>query len=311
MVHVDDAARAIVHIAGLPRIQVDGHSFVVSDGSGARFSEFMNHAAELMSARPPGHAPRWLASLVAGRILVEAATRDIATSPDAILRTGFRFRYPSFKEGLPPTLKQLGYLRSDDSGPFPSPKKTALPVWILLICVIAAIVAENGFEFPLSVPYMTKMAGGLSILDARFHYTSEACYQLFDALGNGGRTAYLELLWTVDLIFPALFSCFLWTLIRYGALSRFRWIGFAAGIFDYLENLTITFLLLHYPVHATGWAVTASLLTSVKHSFYGLGALMGVLGLILTRLPFAKIPPRETKKSGRRANLTPRASRQR
>lgn len=109
LIHVDDAARAIVHLAGLPRAVIEKRSFILTDGSLATLSEFMNHAADLMGAKRPRSVPRWLASLVAGRILVEVMSRDVPAEPDALLRTGFQFRYRSFREGLPPTLAQLGY----------------------------------------------------------------------------------------------------------------------------------------------------------------------------------------------------------
>ena len=135
VIHVEDAAQALVHLAGLPRAQLEGRGFILSDGSGVTLSEFMNHAASLMGARRPKTVPRWIAALVAGRIMVETVTRDIQADTDALTRTGFRFRYPSFKEGLPPTLRQLGYVRSDNGSVGvkpPPPAKKRIPLWILL-----------------------------------------------------------------------------------------------------------------------------------------------------------------------------------
>ncbi len=42
---------------------------------------------------------------------VEAMTFDAHVDNSAIRETGFEFRYPSPREGLPPTLEALGALR--------------------------------------------------------------------------------------------------------------------------------------------------------------------------------------------------------
>ncbi|MBN9657249.1 MAG: NAD-dependent epimerase/dehydratase family protein [Acidobacteria bacterium] len=109
LVHVEDAARALVHLATLPAVALDGRSFVVADGSNATFREFCNHSARLLGAKAPGAVPRWLASFILGSVLCETLTSDIGADPFSLTSSGFAFRYPSFVEGLPPTLARLGY----------------------------------------------------------------------------------------------------------------------------------------------------------------------------------------------------------
>ena len=74
----------------------------------------------------------------------------------------------------------------------------------------------------------------------RLGYSENAVHLLFDALGETGRRAYLNLLWTVDLILPALFGLFLSTAIRRGAFRRLSWIPLLASVCDYAENIAIT-----------------------------------------------------------------------
>ncbi len=59
--------------------------------------------------KQPGAVPAWLAAFVAGSIAVETITLDAHADPSALLATGFRFRYPSHREGVPATLAALGY----------------------------------------------------------------------------------------------------------------------------------------------------------------------------------------------------------
>lgn len=109
LVHVEDAARALVHLAAQPATALEGRSFVVADGSNVTFREFCNHSARLLGAKAPGAVPKWLASLVLGSVLCETLTSDIGADPASLTSSGFAFRYPSCMEGLPPTLARLGY----------------------------------------------------------------------------------------------------------------------------------------------------------------------------------------------------------
>jgi nucleoside-diphosphate-sugar epimerase len=110
LTHVTDAAGALVHLAGLPRDQLAGRSFLASDGSDTTQRELLNSTAALMGRKPPGSVPIWLAALVAGRAGVETLALDVRDDPAALLATGFKFRYPSHREGVPATLERLGQL---------------------------------------------------------------------------------------------------------------------------------------------------------------------------------------------------------
>lgn len=79
----------------------------------------------------------------------------------------------------------------------------------LSVVTIGAFLVENLLYFPLSVPYMKDLAAGAPLLDMRFGYTPDAAWRLFEVLGQNGRDNYLKLLWTIDILLPALFALFL------------------------------------------------------------------------------------------------------
>jgi nucleoside-diphosphate-sugar epimerase len=108
LVHVTDAARALVHLAGLPHETIAGRTFLAIDGSGTTQGELVEHTAELMGVRRPRHIPAAIASAVSGRAGVETLTLDVEADPSALVATGFSFRYPSHREGVPATLEALG-----------------------------------------------------------------------------------------------------------------------------------------------------------------------------------------------------------
>ena len=107
LIHVTDAARALVHLAGLPRTELVGRTFIAMDGADTTQRELLNDTAALLGAKRPGAVPAWVAALVAGSIAVETITLDAHADPSALLATGFRFRYPSPGQGVPATLASL------------------------------------------------------------------------------------------------------------------------------------------------------------------------------------------------------------
>ncbi len=108
LTHVTDAARAFLHLAGQPRDRLAGRTFVAADGNEPTQRELLDYTAELMGVKRPRSIPASLASIVAGRAAVEAMTLDMHPDPSALLETGFEFRYPSYKEGVPQVLSRLG-----------------------------------------------------------------------------------------------------------------------------------------------------------------------------------------------------------
>ncbi len=284
LVHVEDAARGLVHIAELDQVQTRQQTFVLADASATTTNELFDHAALLLGAKLPGKIPPWLASLVVGNILVETMTRDLIADPSGLSQTGFRFKYPSYREGLPPTLKALRYsLQSTENAASSKSvsQKNGLPFWPMFIATLGVIAAENLMSFKLSIPYMSKLSGGLPILDMRPWYTPEDAYHLLDVMGTSGRNAYWQLFFTVDILIPLLAILFLWSALSRGAFRKFRSFALVGGIADYLENIVIMILLANYPDHLNGLVTIAACFTLVKHLSYISGLGLAVLGYVL------------------------------
>jgi hypothetical protein len=64
----------------------------------------------LMGIKPPGSAPTWLVGVMAGRAVAEAMTVDAHTDNSALVASGFAYRYPTHREGVPQALAELGAL---------------------------------------------------------------------------------------------------------------------------------------------------------------------------------------------------------
>jgi nucleoside-diphosphate-sugar epimerase len=109
LVHVEDVARGLVRIAGLDRAASSGKSFVLTDMEPVTMTSVFGMAARLMGVSVPGSIPKWLASLVAGQPIVETTLHKEAVRSTFSELPESSLIYPSFREGLPPTLKALGY----------------------------------------------------------------------------------------------------------------------------------------------------------------------------------------------------------
>ncbi|MDQ2843788.1 MAG: NAD(P)H-binding protein [Acidobacteriota bacterium] len=110
LIHVEDAARGLVRVAGSKASQIVGKSFVLTDSYPVEMKSFFELVATLMGVSAPGRIPRWLASLVAGRPLIETMICDLPIRSSNLNLSDFQLKYPSYREGLPVTLKTLGYL---------------------------------------------------------------------------------------------------------------------------------------------------------------------------------------------------------
>jgi nucleoside-diphosphate-sugar epimerase len=107
LIHVEDAGRAIVHLAALDDSRLRTHPWIITDGTATTQRMLLELGAQLLGAPPPRSVPRWLASVFAGSVAAASFSRDVPTDPSALLSTGFRLRYPSIATGLPASVSRL------------------------------------------------------------------------------------------------------------------------------------------------------------------------------------------------------------
>ena len=121
LVHVEDAARALVHVVSQPRAAIVGRTIVVADGTATTQNQLFGETATLLGARAPRHVPRWLAALLVGRVLVETMSRDVWAEPLWLRASGFRFQHQDFRAGMAETVRSLDLLRPARDGKSPHP----------------------------------------------------------------------------------------------------------------------------------------------------------------------------------------------
>jgi nucleoside-diphosphate-sugar epimerase len=107
LIHVEDAASALVHLASLSQEQLTVHPWILTDGTATTQRELLELGAKLLGGPRPKSVPRWLASLVAGSVAAASFSRDLPTDPAALIASGFTFRFPSIETGLPASIARL------------------------------------------------------------------------------------------------------------------------------------------------------------------------------------------------------------
>ena len=92
--------------------------------------------------------------------------------------------------------------------------------------------------------------------DMSFYYSADDLYHFAEAYGEQGREAYVRARFTFDVIWPLVYTLFLTTTISWVNTRAFApdswWqranlIPVLGLVFDYLENLTTSLVMLRYP----------------------------------------------------------------
>jgi hypothetical protein len=134
--------------------------------------------------------------------------------------------------------------------------------------------------------------------DMSFLYSSNDLYLMAQNYGPQGRSAYIKVRFTFDLVWPIVYTFFLLTAISWiyhrsfkpGSLWRLANLVPVLGIlFDYLENISTSIVMARYPSPTIIVAQLAPILTLLKWVFVGGSFVLIVLGLAIRIWGWVKI----------------------
>lgn len=161
----------------------------------------------------------------------------------------------------------------------------------VLVVLVMAILPFNALLFPIIGDKLEEISG-YRMLDTLFNYSPADVFTRMEAYGYPGRLLYLVSSWSVDFLYPIIYTfllAFLLTLFLHRSfppdspLIRLQLLPFGMLFFDYLENALIAVLLAVYPAKPTVLALAASLSTSLKWCFAAisfLALLVSIVGLL-------------------------------
>jgi hypothetical protein len=160
--------------------------------------------------------------------------------------------------------------------------------WVALLALLV-FVLFSGLVLPQQAEKAEQETGGSDSPDTSFFYTPNDLYQMAESYGEAGRQAYIRARFTFDLIWPLVYAFFLttaisWTFGRaFASDSRWQRANLApllGTIFDYLENLSTSLVMIRYPDQTMVVDVLAPLFTAVKWGLLGASFILLLGGLV-------------------------------
>jgi hypothetical protein len=147
-------------------------------------------------------------------------------------------------------------------------------VTLLGLLIFALFIA---FVLPRQSERAAAVSQGAGSPDMSYFYSSTDLYTMAEAYGAEGRAAYVRARFTFDLIFPLTYLFFLatsisWVMLRAvpDANSRWRYLNLFpvfGVLFDYLENIAASAVMLNYPKPTPVVDMLAPIFTLVKWFF--------------------------------------------
>jgi nucleoside-diphosphate-sugar epimerase len=104
-IHAKDAALAIIKAIEKQPI---GEKFIIADDIAVTQKDFTNYMADLMNKKHPGHIPSFIFKLIFGKDFYEIVRMNcIVSNEKAKKMLDWQLEYPSYKEGLVATIKEI------------------------------------------------------------------------------------------------------------------------------------------------------------------------------------------------------------
>lgn len=133
------------------------------------------------------------------------------------------------------------------------------------------------------------ISGGTSVLDLNLGNSVEHIHYTIIALGNDGRMYYLKYFLVIDGVYAMVYATFyfcsnLFLLhkneIRKKKVYIFSVFPVAGMLFDWLENLSLCFLLVNWTTESAVWCMLFRVSNIMKFLFVYLSLLLVVLGIL-------------------------------
>jgi hypothetical protein len=156
--------------------------------------------------------------------------------------------------------------------------------WVVAVAVVIFLLFM-ALVLPRQAADAEAATGSAGSPDTSFLYSADDLYQFAQAYGEQGRAAYIRARYTFDVIFPLVYGFFLTATIswvfarsfRPGVWRRANLVPLLGVLFDLLENVSTSLVMLRYPQPTRVIDTLAPAFTLVKWIF-----VFGSFGLLLT-----------------------------
>ena len=159
--------------------------------------------------------------------------------------------------------------------------------------VIILFIAESLMMFyvmPLAAGIMAFAANNSVLpLDLMFFYTPQQAFEMMDRYGEAGRSVYLRIELTADIIYPILYTLFYGLFLSWlfqrafkpdSKMQKWNVTPVGAWFFDMLENVGIVSMLMMYPSQPEIMAWITMIFGSLKWGFFLVTVVLVLVGLV-------------------------------
>jgi hypothetical protein len=161
--------------------------------------------------------------------------------------------------------------------------------WVALSALLIFLLF-SALVLPQQATKAEQETGSSDSPDTSFFYASSDLYRMAEEYGERGRQAYVEARFTFDLVWPLVYTLFLtmgisWVFSKaFGSDSRWQRANLApllGALFDYLENLSTSLVMLRYPEQTAVVDALAPVFTALKWLFLGVSFLLLFGGVVI------------------------------
>jgi hypothetical protein len=161
--------------------------------------------------------------------------------------------------------------------------------WVTLAALLIFILF-SALVLPQQATKAEQETGSSDSPDMSFFYSPGDLYQIAESYGEQGRQAYIRARFTFDLVWPLVYTLFLATAISWVFGKAFapdsRWqranlAPLLGALFDYLENLSTSLVMLRFPDQTAVVDTLAPVFTTLKWSFLGASFVLLFGGIVV------------------------------
>ncbi len=161
--------------------------------------------------------------------------------------------------------------------------------WRVLILLITDAVMM-GYIMPLASGILQFVANNhIMPLDLMFFYTPAQAFDMLEKYTAAGRSLYIKIELTADIIYPIIYTLFYGLLLSWlfqrgfkpdSPIQKYNVLPVGAWFFDLLENVGIVSLLAIYPSQPAALAVLTMIFGSLKWLFAFASIALALFGLV-------------------------------
>jgi hypothetical protein len=161
--------------------------------------------------------------------------------------------------------------------------------WVALSALLIFLLF-SALVLPQQATKAEQETGSADSPDTSLFYSASDLYRMAEAYGEQGRQAYVKARFTFDLVWPLVYTLFLATAISWvfgrafasdSPWQRANLAPLLGALFDYLENLSTSLVMLRYPGRTPVVDALASVFTALKWSFLGASFVLLFGGIVV------------------------------